>query len=81
LDITLVNLETGEPIDMGSPYDFFGSASWIKNSNLSKTQRKNRQRLQKVMTKHGFRNYAQEWWHFTLRGEPYHNLYFDFLVE
>ncbi|WP_044405177.1 M15 family metallopeptidase [Lacinutrix sp. Hel_I_90] len=81
LDITLVNLETGAPLDMGSPYDFFGSASWIKNSNLNKTQRKNRQRLQKVMAKHGFRNYAQEWWHFTLRGEPYRNLYFDFLVE
>lgn len=81
LDITIVNLETGAPLDMGSPYDFFGSASWIKNSNLNKTQRKNRQRLQKVMAKHGFRNYAQEWWHFTLRGEPYRNLYFDFLVE
>ncbi|WAC03307.1 M15 family metallopeptidase [Lacinutrix neustonica] len=81
LDITIANLETGIPLDMGSPYDFFGSASWIKNSNLNTTQRVNRQLLQKVMADHGFRNYAQEWWHFTLRGEPYRNQYFDFFVE
>ncbi|WP_452223139.1 M15 family metallopeptidase [Lacinutrix chionoecetis] len=81
LDVTIVNLETGEELDMGSPYDFFGSESWVKNSNLNKQQRKNRKRLQKVMLDNGFRNYAQEWWHFTLRGEPYRNQYFDFLVE
>ena len=81
LDITIVNMETGEELDMGSPYDFFGSESWIKNSNLNREQRKNRSLLQKVMKNNGFRNYAQEWWHFTLRGEPFRNQYFDFVVE
>ena len=81
LDITLVSLETGEALDMGSPYDFFGSESWVENNNLNKVQQKNRALLQKVMLDNGFRNYAQEWWHFTLRGEPYRNQYFDFLVE
>ena len=81
LDITIVNLETGEELDMGSPYDFFGNASWVKNSNLNKQQKKNRALLQKVMLSNGFRNYPQEWWHFTLRGEPFKNQYFDFLVE
>lgn len=81
LDITIVNMETGVELDMGSPYDFFGSESWIKNSNLNREQRKNRNLLQKVMKNNGFRNYAQEWWHFTLRGEPFRNQYFDFVVE
>jgi len=81
LDVTLVNLKTGEVLDMGSPYDFFGSESWVENKNLTKVQSKNRKTLQEVMLNNGFRNYAQEWWHFTLRGEPYRNQYFDFLVE
>ncbi|AUC80848.1 M15 family metallopeptidase [Lacinutrix sp. Bg11-31] len=81
LDITLVNLKTGEALDMGSPYDFFGSESWVVNANLTESQSKNRQILQRVMLSNGFRNYAQEWWHFTLRGEPYRDQYFDFLVE
>lgn len=81
LDITIVNMKTGEILDMGSPYDFFGKASWVKNDNLTATQKQNRSLLQKVMLSNGFRNYAQEWWHFTLRGEPYRNQYFDFEVE
>ena len=81
LDVTIVDLKTGKALDMGSPYDFFGSESWVENKNLTEAQSKNRQTLQKVMLTNGFRNYAQEWWHFTLRGEPYRNQYFDFLVE
>lgn len=81
LDVTLVNIDTGEELDMGSPYDFFGSESWVENKNLTEIQSKNRQKLQQIMLTNGFRNYAQEWWHFTLRGEPYRNQYFDFLVE
>ena len=81
LDITIVNLSTGEELDMGSPYDFFGQKSWVKAPHLDKIHRKNRDLLQKVMAKNGFRNYMQEWWHFTLRGEPFKNKYFDFVVR
>lgn len=81
LDVTIVDLRTGKALDMGSPYDFFGSESWVENKDLTETQSKNRKTLQQVMLTNGFRNYAQEWWHFTLRGEPYRNQYFDFLVE
>jgi len=81
LDVTLADLKTGESLDMGSPFDFFGRESWVANTALTKRQLKNRKRLQNVMLANGFRNYAQEWWHFTLRGEPYRNQYFDFLVE
>jgi D-alanyl-D-alanine dipeptidase len=81
MDITLVDITTCEPLDMGSPYDFFGPESWIANNNLTTQQRANRMLLQTVMLKHGFRYYTKEWWHFTLRNEPFPNTYFDFPVN
>ena len=81
LDVTITNGDTGEPLDMGSPYDFFGQESWVNYSGVTEEQKKNRQLLQTVMLKHNFRNYAKEWWHFTLRWEPFPKTYFDFEVE
>ncbi len=81
MDITLVDINTCEPLDMGSPYDFFGPESWIANSDLTAQQRANRMLLQTIMMKHGFRFYTKEWWHFTLRGEPFPDTYFDFPVN
>jgi len=81
VDLTIIDGETGKPLDMGSPYDFFGEASWIAHDALTVEQKKNRQLLQTVMLKHNFRNYPKEWWHFTLRWEPFPKTYFDFEVE
>lgn len=81
LDVTITNGDTGEPLDMGSPYDFFGQESWVNYNGITEAQKKNRQLLQTVMLKHNFRNYAKEWWHFTLRWEPFPKTYFDFVVE
>ena len=81
LDITLVDLNTCEPIDMGSPYDYFGPESWVANNNLTVQQRASRMLLQTIMLKYGFRNYPKEWWHFTLKGEPFPDTYFDFPVD
>ena len=81
LDLTIVDGNTQEPLDMGSPYDFFGERSWVEYANLTEAQKQNRQLLQTVMLKHGFRNYPKEWWHFTLRGEPFPDTFFDFAVE
>lgn len=81
LDLTITCGESGEPLDMGSPYDFFGQESWVNYANITEAQKKNRQLLQTVMLKHNFRNYPKEWWHFTLRWEPFPNTYFDFEVE
>ncbi|HLV40435.1 M15 family metallopeptidase [Xanthomarina sp.] len=81
LDLTIIDADTHEALDMGSPYDFFGEPSWVNYQNLSKEQKTNRQLLQDVMVKHGFRNYPKEWWHFTLRNEPFPKTYFNFPVE
>ena len=81
LDLTIINGETGIPLAMGSPYDFFGQQSWVEYSSISDAQKSNRMLLQSVMLKHGFRNYSKEWWHFTLRGEPFPDTYFDFPIK
>jgi D-alanyl-D-alanine dipeptidase len=81
LDVTIINAETGEPLDMGSVYDFFGEQSWVDYSDISKEQKTNRQLLQNLMIKYNFRNYSKEWWHFTLRGEPFPTTYFDFPIN
>lgn len=81
VDLTLTDGNTGKPLDMGSPFDFFGEESWVAYQDISEEQKANRQLLQKVMQKHNFRNYANEWWHFTLRWGPFPDTYFDFEVE
>lgn len=81
IDLTLTDGNTGEPLDMGSPYDFFGEESWVEYQGISDEQKANRGLLQKMMQKYNFRNYANEWWHFTLRWEPFAETYFDFEVE
>jgi D-alanyl-D-alanine dipeptidase len=81
VDLTIINGNTGIPLDMGSPYDYFGKESWVNYQSITKIQKMNRQLLQSVMLNNGFRNYAQEWWHFTLREERFPNTYFDFVVK
>lgn len=81
VDLTIVDLKTGKELDMGSPYDFFGKESHPFYIKLSKNQVANRMLLRKIMLKHGFRPYENEWWHFTLRGEPFPKTYFNFSVK
>ena len=81
IDLTIVDLKTGKELDMGTPYDYFGEASWYLHEDLTTAQKANRALLHNMMSTHGFRHYPKEWWHFTLRGEPYKNQYFDFPVE
>lgn len=81
VDITIINAKTGRPLDMGSAYDFFGEASWVDYENISEEQKANRKLLQDIMLKNGFKNYPKEWWHFTLRNEPFPNTFFDFPIK
>ncbi len=64
-------------LDMGSPFDYFDPVSWPSDTTISDVARRNRMILQNIMVQHGFSPYPQEWWHFTLSGEPYPETYFD----
>jgi D-alanyl-D-alanine dipeptidase len=81
VDVTLVQLETGKELDMGSSYDFFGKASWPFDRSAIGIIRKNRLLLRGLMLKNDFKPYQSEWWHFTLKEEPYPTTYFNFPVE
>jgi len=81
VDLTMVNLENGREIDMGSPWDFFDPISWPSSTTVTHQQRANRKVLQTIMLEHGFRPIAEEWWHFTLETEPFPNTYFDFTLD
>jgi len=81
VDLTLVRLDTGELVDMGGPYDFFGPLSHHGTDLVTEEQTANRNILKETMEKHGFAAYDQEWWHYTLKPEPYPDTYFDFDVE
>ena len=81
VDVSIIDLSSGEELDMGSSFDFFGKLSWVKNREITSQQRANRMLLNSIMLKHGFKSYAEEWWHFTLKNEPYKNRYFNFNVE
>ena len=81
VDLTIMDAATGKDLDMGSPFDFFGDASWPENKSMSPEVRANRALLREVMARHGFKSISTEWWHFTLRDEPFPDTYFDFPVQ
>ncbi len=81
VDLTIVYKDKdgrAHELDMGSPFDFFSPISWPTSTAVTTQQRANRALLDAVMTEHGFAPYPQEWWHFTLKNEPFPKTYFDF---
>ena len=81
IDLTLVDLQTGKELNMGSAYDFFGKISWPFDSGITAKQHTNRLLLRNIMLANGFKPYAYEWWHFTLEEEPFPRTYFNFPVK
>lgn len=81
VDLTIIDLKTGTELDMGSPYDFFGEASHPMQNKLTTYQRANRLLLRNLMLTNGFKPYENEWWHFTLKKEPFPKTYFNFPIK
>lgn len=80
VDLTLLDMATGKEVDMGSPFDYFSEVSHPDYRGITDEQYENRMMLQNVMVKHGFVPIDCEWWHFTLKDEPYPSTYFEFPV-
>jgi len=81
VDLTLISLKDHKEIDMGGPFDFFGAVSHHNYTKLTAKQKENRRILREAMAKFGFKAYDKEWWHYTLKDEPYRKTYFDFIVK
>jgi zinc D-Ala-D-Ala dipeptidase len=67
VDLTLVDLETGAEIPMGTPFDTFASEAHTANA-VGEVAR-HRQALVQAMESEGFTNYEKEWWHFSYQVE------------
>ena len=80
-DLTLARRTGGKELDMGTPFDFFSPRSWPSDKSISAEAQANRELLAQAMQRRGFRPYDKEWWHFTLRHEPYPETYFNFPVR
>jgi len=81
VDLTLLDMQTGKEVDMGSPFDLFDEISHPDYRGITDEQYDNRMILRNAMMRNGFEPIDCEWWHFTLKDEPYPNTYFDFPVS
>ena len=96
VDLTLFDMATEKELDMGGTFDWFGfcgnpetgeytgdnskSPATPKRS-ITEQQFKNRMILRRAMLTHGFKPLDTEWWHFTLKDEPFPDTYFTFPVK
>ena len=81
VDLTLLDMSTGGELDMGSPFDLFSVVSHPDYKGITEQQYENRMMLQRVMVRSGFEPIDCEWWHFTLKDEPYPDTYVEFPVS
>lgn len=71
VDLTVIDLRTGEELEMGTEYDTFSEAAHTANATGQVAE--NRAILLDAMRAEGFSNYEKEWWHFSLpsaAGDP-----------
>ena len=81
VDLTIVDMMSGQEVDMGGGFDFFGELSHSGyRKGLTAKQIENRLILRRAMIENGFKPLDEEWWHFSLIDEPYPNTYFDFPI-
>jgi D-alanyl-D-alanine dipeptidase len=81
VDLTLLDMQTGKELDMGGPFDLFSPISHPDCREITDEQYENRMTLRHVMLRCGFEPMDCEWWHFSLRDEPYPDTYFNFPVS
>lgn len=77
IDLTLYKIDTLELIPMGGHFDLMDDIS----HHGAKEETQNRRLLLTIMESSGFNSYKYEWWHYTLKNEPYPNTYFDFPIS
>ncbi len=74
VDVSLINLKTGEELEMPTPFDDFTQKASPSYMDLPPAVIKNRQLLIDVMSTHGFTVFPDEWWHFDYQGWEHYEL-------
>jgi D-alanyl-D-alanine dipeptidase len=80
VDLTLYQLATGELAPMGGDHDLMDPVSHHGAKGITQLEAMSRECLCSIMEDSGFKAYDCEWWHYTLKQEPYSNTYFDFPI-
>lgn len=65
VDVTLVDLETGEELAVPTGFDDFTDLADRDYSDCAPDAAQNAALLEEIMEKHGFKPYSAEWWHFS----------------
>ncbi len=95
VDLTLFDMNTEKELDMGGTFDWFGPESHpdycghpatgeytgVGKKCITAEQFAHRMILRRAMMAHGFKPLSSEWWHFTLKNEPFPDTYFTFPVR
>jgi D-alanyl-D-alanine dipeptidase len=66
VDLTIINLSTGEEVEMGTGYDDFSEKAHHSFQQLPKEVLANRNLLRNLMLEAGFVHFETEWWHYSL---------------
>ncbi|GAA3454594.1 D-Ala-D-Ala dipeptidase VanX [Dactylosporangium matsuzakiense] len=80
VDLTLFHLDTGALVPMGGDHDLMDVRSHHGAPGITAAETRHRRQLRTIMESSGFGAYESEWWHYTLRDEPYPDTYFDFPI-
>lgn len=80
IDLTLYRLDTDALLPMGSGFDFMDERSHHTSNDISANEAENRHLLRSIMEDSGFIPFECEWWHYSLKNEPYPDRYFDFII-
>jgi zinc D-Ala-D-Ala dipeptidase len=80
VDLTLYHLATGGLAPMGGDHDLMDPVSHHGAQSVTKVEAEHRRLLRSVMEDCGFVAYEREWWHYTLKDEPFPDTYFDFPI-
>ena len=81
VDLTLFDMAAEREVDAGGTFDYFGELSHPDYTGVTDEQFAIRMLLRDLMEDVGFKPLEEEWWHFTLRDEPYPDTYFTFPVS
>jgi zinc D-Ala-D-Ala dipeptidase len=68
VDITLIDLKTGKPLQMPTDYDAFVREARADIALANKIAQQNREMLKEIMHRHGFKVTPSEWWHYDYQG-------------
>jgi D-alanyl-D-alanine dipeptidase len=67
VDVTLIDAK-GNELEMPTDYDDFSERAHRDYRLLPPSALRNRELLERIMTRHGFQGLATEWWHFDAEG-------------